>query len=331
MGALERRRSSAILQNDNRDSRVLSIQSHVVSGYVGNRSATFPLQLLGFEVDVINSVQFSNHTGYIKGIKGERLSGEQLDALYEGMCDNGLQNGIAHLLTGYVGNASFLRQIVSLVNAIREVRAKLNQPFRYVCDPVMGDDGEFYTPPDLVEIYRDEVLPVADEVTPNQFELEHISGITVRTLADLTKAIDFIHDKGPSLVVITSSQLEDDPSSNGKVSIYASEKLEDGTKKMWRLQITALPGSFTGTGDLFAAMLLAQTTKYPSDTPLALKHVAAIMAGVLKATHERYVTMTGDPECREQRKNCMARELRLIGNNDLIEAPDLSTVECEEI
>ena len=64
--------------------RILSIQSHVVSGYVGNKSATFPLQLLGFEVDAINSVQFSNHTGYAKGIKGQVLNDSQLQELIEG-------------------------------------------------------------------------------------------------------------------------------------------------------------------------------------------------------------------------------------------------------
>ena len=68
--------------------RILSIQSHVVSGYVGNKSATFPLQLLGYEVDAINSVQFSNHTGYTKGIRGQRLQDVELWDLVEGLLAN---------------------------------------------------------------------------------------------------------------------------------------------------------------------------------------------------------------------------------------------------
>merc|ERR1719162_1156783 len=96
--------------------RVLSVQSHVVHGYVGNKAAVFPLQLLGFDVDVINSVQFSNHTGYPFGYEGEMLDGAQLKRLVEGMERNGLlssndadsDDGIGNILTGYIGSESFL-------------------------------------------------------------------------------------------------------------------------------------------------------------------------------------------------------------------------------
>lgn len=80
--------------------RILSIQSHTVHGHVGNKSAVFPLQLLGFNVDPINSVQFSNHTGYANGFKGDILSGEQLDALMEGLEANGMLSSYTALLTG---------------------------------------------------------------------------------------------------------------------------------------------------------------------------------------------------------------------------------------
>jgi pyridoxine kinase len=78
--------------------RVLSIQSHTVQGYVGNKSAVFPLQLLGFDVDPINSVQFSNHTGY-PTFRGQVLNGSQLWDLIEGLAENDLLH-YTHLLTG---------------------------------------------------------------------------------------------------------------------------------------------------------------------------------------------------------------------------------------
>jgi len=147
--------------------RVLSIQSSVVSGYVGNKSAVFPLQLLGFEVDIINSVQFSNHTGYRQGWTGQKLSGQELLDLIEGMKSNDLLHQISHLLTGYVGTESFLRTLLE----VRQTLVKVNPGLIFVCDPVLGDDGVYYTERGLSTVYREEVLPQADIVTPNAFEL----------------------------------------------------------------------------------------------------------------------------------------------------------------
>ena len=116
--------------------RALTIQSHVVSGYVGNKCAVFPLQLHGFDVDPILSVQFSNHTGY--GCwKGEVMTGEQLQSLVEGLEQNGLLEGYTHLLTGYIGSASMLRTVARLVRKLRTYNPNLV----YVCDPVLGDNG----------------------------------------------------------------------------------------------------------------------------------------------------------------------------------------------
>lgn len=130
--------------------RALTIQSHVVSGYVGNKCAVFPLQLHGFDVDPILSVQFSNHTGY-GSWKGEVMTGDQLWSLVEGLETNGLLEGYTHLLTGYIGSASMLRTVARLV---RKLRAH-NPNLVYVCDPVLGDNGKMYVPAELATIYRD--------------------------------------------------------------------------------------------------------------------------------------------------------------------------------
>ena len=119
------------------EGRVLSIQSHVVHGHVGNKSAVFPLQLLGFEVDPINSVQFSNHTGYSKGFRGQVLQGDQLWELVEGLDANELLS-YTHLLTGYIGSKSFLETVLRVLRRLREV----NPDLIYVCDPVLGDNGK---------------------------------------------------------------------------------------------------------------------------------------------------------------------------------------------
>ena len=100
--------------------RVLSIQSHVVHGYVGNKAAVFPLQLLGFDVDVINSVQFSNHTGYDQKWEGDVLNGGQLDSLLDGLERNDLLKNTQHLLTGYIGSESFLRSVIRVLNTLKK-------------------------------------------------------------------------------------------------------------------------------------------------------------------------------------------------------------------
>ena len=137
--------------------RVLSIQSHVVHGYVGNKCATFPLQLLGFDVDPVNSVHFSNHTGYPSGFAGDVLQGEQLWKLYNGLEKNGLAGQYSHVLTGYIGSEDFLRTVVRVVRSVREAAAATtgrgNTIVPYICDPVLGDNGKCYVPESLIEVY----------------------------------------------------------------------------------------------------------------------------------------------------------------------------------
>lgn len=146
--------------------RYLSIQSWVCHGYVGNKCAVFGLQSLGIEVDPINTVQFSNHTGYPTW-KGERLQGEQLYALFEGLKLNNLAK-YSHLLTGYIGTPSSLRTILKILEELKE----LNPKIEYACDPVLGDDGKLYVTQDLLQIYRTDVLSKAKYLFPNQTECE---------------------------------------------------------------------------------------------------------------------------------------------------------------
>lgn len=141
--------------------RVLSIQSHTVQGYVGNKSAVFPLQLLGYDVDPINSVQFSNHTGY-PSFKGQVLNGQQLWDLIEGLEANDLLY-YTHLLTGYIGSVSFLNTVLDVVSKLRSINPKLT----YVCDPVLGDEGKLYVPQELVTVYRERVRLIHKDVSPS--------------------------------------------------------------------------------------------------------------------------------------------------------------------
>jgi len=259
------------------DPLVLSVQSHTVHGYVGNRSATFPLQLLGLEVDVINSVHFSNHTGYANGFKGTTLDGPQLWDIFEGLAANNLLH-YTHLLTGYVRNTSFLRTILRVVEKLREV----NPDLEYVCDPVMGDNGKLYVPEDLVAVYRTEIVKVATTMTPNQFEAKMLTGLEINGEQDAAKACCILHEQGVRTVIITSLEY---PELEGKhLEMFASRAVGGGRVNQFRIMVPRLPAYYTGTGDLVAALLLAWTHRHPQQLDLALEKCNATMQAVMQRT-----------------------------------------------
>ncbi|KAM6447073.1 pyridoxal kinase isoform X3 [Python bivittatus] len=212
--------------------RVLSIQSHVVRGYVGNKAATFPLQVLGFEIDTVNSVQFSNHTGYDHW-KGQVLNSNELHELYEGLKLNNV-NHYDYVLTGYTRDKSFLAMVVDIVQELKQQNSNLV----YVCDPVMGDkwsgEGYMYVPEDLLPVYKDNVVPVADIITPNQFEAELLTGRKIHTEKEAIEVMDMLHNMGPETVVITSSDLQA-PSGNDYLIALGSQRRN--TTQMYKAQI----------------------------------------------------------------------------------------------
>uniref|UniRef100_A0A8R1DSE2 pyridoxal kinase n=1 Tax=Caenorhabditis japonica TaxID=281687 RepID=A0A8R1DSE2_CAEJA len=220
-----------------RDRRVLSIQSHVVHGYAGNKCSVFPLQLHGFEVDFINSVQFSNHAGY-EHVKGQKLTEKELEELYEGLMLNKINN-YTHVLTGYCGNVTFLQKIADV---IRDLKQK-DPNTTFVCDPVMGDNGRYYTPKELMPVYRDTIIPLADVLTPNAFELGELTGIAIETEKDCLRAVDILHESGVQTIVVTSGVTgAQTPES---LRCYASVK-GDAT---YRFTFPRLIGQFVGTGE----------------------------------------------------------------------------------
>lgn len=282
--------------------RVLSIQSHVVHGYVGNRAAVFPLQLLGFEVDVVNSVQFSCHTGYPR-IAGQKLNGEELKVLLDGLDENQVLNH-QHLLTGYIGTASFLREVVNLVK-------RLPPTCRYICDPVLGDNGRLYVAEECVEVYRNEVLKHVTVLTPNQFEAELLTQSKIEDLVSAAHVCDMLHETGPETVVLTTLDVPDATKNGECVAMMLSQK---GRAK-WILQTPFIAGGpFTGTGDLTSAMLLAWTQFHPHEMPLALEKSAAVLRSVIGRTVNMDSTkLIGGKQ--------VPPELRIIESKRAIEEP----------
>lgn len=290
---------------------MLSIQSHVVRGYVGNKSATFPLQVLGFEVDSVNSVQFSNHTGYSHW-KGQVLTAEELGILYEGIKLNKV-NHYDYILTGYSRDTSFLEMVVDIIQELK----KANPSLVYVCDPVMGDQGAMYVPENLLPVYRDKVVPLADILTPNQFEAELLTGRKINSDQDAFEVMELLHKMGPETVVLTSTDL---PSKLGDQFLVAlgSQKIDaTNSSQKIRMDIPKVDAVFVGTGDLFAAMLLAWTHLHPKDLKTACEKTVAVMHHVIKRT----ITYAHEIAGPGKRPSPAQLELRMVQSKADIENP----------
>ncbi|CAD7004805.1 pyridoxal kinase [Ceratitis capitata] len=288
--------------------RVLSIQSHVVHGYVGNKSAAFPLQVLGFEVDAINSVQLSNHTGY-RSIKGQVLQEKELAELFEGLEANNLLQCYTHLLTGYTGSASFLSRISNIVSKLREINPQLI----YVCDPVMGDNGKMYVPEDLLPIYREKIIPLADIITPNQYEVELLTERKISNESDVWSAVQWFHDRGIDTVVISSSELGEE----NELRAFLSKKND----KRYILNIPRQGNgiSFTGTGDLFASLFLAHSHGTNNLGSTLEKTIASLQA-VIKRTLD---SMPAEVLSGKRKVTAQECELKLIQSKNVIENPEV--------
>lgn len=186
---------------------ILSIQSWVAYGHVGNASAVFPLQRLGAEVWALNTVQFSNHTGY-GAWRGQVFGAELIRELVTGIEERGVLGTCDAVLSGYMGDAAIGEAILE---AVARVRAA-NPQAVYCCDPVIGDVGRgVFVRPGIPEFMRDRAMPAADIATPNQFELEWLTGRAVGTLAEAKAAVRALQESGPRCVLVTSLRVEDTP------------------------------------------------------------------------------------------------------------------------
>lgn len=298
--------------------RVLSIQSHVVHGYVGNKCAVFPMQVLGFEVDSINSVQFSNHTGYDEGFKGQVLDEKQLSEIFSGLVANDLHKQYTHLLTGYIGNKNFLAEIANIVKTLRAV----NPSLIYVCDPVMGDDGAMYVPEDLLPVYRDTIIPLADVVTPNQYEAELLTGKPIESMTDALEAIQWFHDKGVKTVALTSCNYR-----GPDVLVTLASHNEEYVSTFFTTEIDKQGKEirFTGAGDLFAALFLAHSTLNDFDMSVALERTIYTVQAVITKTLSY---LPEDVKDGTVKATSTQRELKIIQSKDDIEHPKVHEPSC---
>jgi pyridoxine kinase len=248
---------------------VLSIQSWVACGAVGNPAAVFTLQRLGIEAWSLNTVLFSNHTGH-PGWTGHVVPADEIRALFDGIAALGRLPRLDAILSGYLGAAETGPVLLDILARVKQA----NPRALYCCDPVMGDAATgWYAAPALREFFRDRALPQADIATPNRFELEWLGGRPVGTLAEAGAAVAALRRRGPSIVLVTSLDFASD-----RIAMMAG-----GPEGLWAAETPRLPIEATGCGDTVAALFVARLLGGMA-LPAALAATCASIYGVIAAT-----------------------------------------------
>ncbi|GGU44930.1 pyridoxal kinase PdxY [Nocardioides albus] len=252
--------------------QILSIQSHVAFGYVGNSAAVFPIQRLGHEVWPVLTVNFSNHTGY-GAWRGPVVAADEVAGVIEGISERDGLSTVSAVLSGYQGDPA-VGAIV--LDSVRRVKA-LNPRALYCCDPVMGDVGRgMFVREGIPEFMRDEVVPAADVITPNHFELNFLAGVeSTDTVEEVLAAVDVVRSSGPSNVLVTSVITESDPTHLDLIAVS-----DEGA---WSVTTPLLPISPNGGGDVTAAVYLSHLLSTGS-TPTALGRTANTLFAILDRT-----------------------------------------------
>ncbi|KAF8623154.1 hypothetical protein AX17_007542 [Amanita inopinata Kibby_2008] len=301
--------------------RVLSIQSHVAYGYVGGKAAVFPLQLLGYDVDVVNTVNYSNHAGYGRA-GGWNASVQELKNIFEAMKMNELLRPEC-LLTGYIPGADPLTVIAQLA---RQLKSE-NPDLIYLLDPVLGDSGRLYVTSDVVPVYR-AMLPLATIITPNWFEVETLTQIPLVDFPSLQRALKILHIQFnvPNVVIssiplhswlfsllpvsirpprdlphsyllcLASHRSLPPPTATTSADVLPHPSPDDIDNSISTVSAQTVPlitGYFSGVGDLFSALLLGHfhplsshpSSSFPNPNSNGLNALASATSHALSITH----------------------------------------------
>jgi pyridoxine kinase len=251
---------------------LLSIQSHVAYGHVGNSAAVFALQRLGCEVWPVHTVQFSNHPGY-GAWRGSVFDAALIGEVVRGIAERGALTRCDGVLSGYLGSAEIGATILDAVALVKAA----NPQARYCCDPVIGDVGPgVYVGEGIAELLRERALPVADVITPNQFELERLSGQGSDTLAAALAAAEGLRARGPRAVLVTSLHTAQTPKD-------AVDMLACDPSGRFLVRTPLLPATVNGAGDAVAALFFFHYLRC-GDLAEALSRTASSIFGIVRRT-----------------------------------------------
>ncbi|KAJ4163869.1 hypothetical protein LMH87_005573 [Akanthomyces muscarius] len=277
--------------------RVLAVASHVVSGYVGNKVAVFVLQSLGCDTAALNTVQFSNHTGY-RHWTGTKATAQEISDLYRGLKDNYI-NDFDMMLSGYIPGAEGVLAVGAIAKELKAASQQRPGDFFWVLDPVMGDNGNLYVAADVVPAYKS-LLSYADLIIPNQFEAELLSEVKITDMDSLAAAIQALHTKHRvPHVVITSVSIASPDVPAGHLCVVGSTMTSTGGARLFKAVFPSIDCYFCGTGDMFGALVTVRMREAAATSPSLMARgswvsdddVAAVDLPLARATEKVLASM----------------------------------------
>jgi pyridoxine kinase len=258
---------------ENRRVKILSIQSAVAYGHVGNSAAVFPLQRIGVEVLPVYTVNFSNHTGY-GSWRGPLIAPDDVHNVILGIEERGALADVDVVLSGYQGGVGIGDVIIDAVERVKSA----NPSAVYACDPVMGNaKSGCFVAPEIPVLLRERVVPVADIITPNQFELGFLTDTDPTTLESTLESVDAARAMGPGTVLVTSVERPDrEPGTIEMLAVDATGA--------WLVTTPYMPFKANGSGDVTAALFTAHY-RSTGDAATALERTASSVFDLIEMTH----------------------------------------------
>lgn len=271
---------------------VISIQSQVVYGHVGNSAAVLPMQARGLNVAAVPTTLLSNHPGY-ETMRGRVLEPELVSDLLRGVEERGLIETSRYIVSGYLGSRANGAVVADFVQRAR----KINPQITYICDPVMGDTGlGVFVAEQVMECIINQLVPLADLLTPNQFEVGLISGSQAQTYTALADKLAAIQSFNQARLVTTGCILDDTPYGSLENVVF-----EGGAGI--RLKSPRIPAVPVGTGDLFTGLLTADLV-YGQSLADAARNAAATVLEIVghmaaQGAYEMQLGSVMDVLCRK--------------------------------
>jgi len=259
---------------------ILSINSHVAFGHVGNSATVFPLQCLGHEVWPVHTTLLSNHPGHGRW-RGGAVEAHRVAEVLDGIADRGAYAGVEAVLTGYLGGVDTGEAALEAVAAVKAAAKETSADAFYCCDPVIGDDDEgLYVADALARWFGNRAIAAADIVTPNRFELAHLSGRPADTETQALAAARALIGRGPRLVVATSVPTDGGGTRAGGDNMVAT--LAVAADSAWQVTTPRLASRAKGAGDVLAALFVGHTVK-GADAGAALGLAVSSVFGLIAA------------------------------------------------
>lgn len=281
--------------------KILSIQSHVIHGYVGNKAATFPLQYRGWDVDALNTVQFSNHPGY-GNFTGFQSKGEELQEILEKGLIKALNIQYEAILTGYLPDIDGLNRIGATLSNLVEKNPKL----KWFLDPVLGDNGKLYVSEGIILAYKKILKTSGVYLTlPNQFEFEILTNVKIVNIQSLKHAFKEFHRLYPTIpyIIVTSILFP------GLQNVYLCACSDHN--ESYYFEIPRINALFSGSGDLFSALILDSILHETNDLVTSLNKTLSVVDNILKRTYE----LTSKDSSEEV---IYIKDMKLIESRDLL-------------